>query len=200
MTDSSHDRSHARRWVPPLVLGGFLLVVAAVLFWPGDSGGKNDRPSDNHDPRTRDPHGIDPHAFIGHGGSGSEPWRNIKVEKLEPPENGRSIAELEKDKKKFDGKPVLVKCTIITHQPRLKFIASPSEPYVHRYRANDGSVDDHNTFWFTCEEQFAPGDVVVVTGNLATDKVFFRKQYSLIIHKAVVRLEKAAKEDSAKTP
>ncbi len=120
-----------------------------------------------------------PAMATGHGTSRD----SVKVEKLDPPAGGLSIADVFAKKAALSGKSVTVRGTVVKYNGGIL-----DRNWLH-IQDGSGSADAHNNdLTVTSEAAFKVGDVVTLTGVLGTNKDFGAGYaYDAIIERAVAK-------------
>lgn len=207
MARQEHETSQAppgnssRRWIPPLVgLGLLLLITIFVVFLRGPRDGQRAAipdgfppPEELFAPNPQDhgnPHGGDPHASLGHAAH-AEAGTDKKVAKLDKPEGGQTIAELSSAPEKFSGRTVKVRGTIVKARQRVR--PAPGAAPTNWYHVQDDP--DGPLLLFTTADDLRTGDVVLLSGTLAVNKDFGAGLvYKLLLESPQVTRETTVKE------
>lgn len=118
-----------------------------------------------------------PAMATGHGAARD----SVKVEKMDPPAGGLSVADVFAKKAALNGKSVTVRGTVVKYNGGIL-----DRNWLH-IQDGSGSADAHNNdLTITSEATFKVGDVVTLTGVLGTNKDFGAGYaYDAIIERAV---------------
>jgi hypothetical protein len=147
-----------------------------------------------HDPMNGAHGGMGAHGGIaGHGGisgHGSTRGADVKVPQLDKAEGGHTLAEIAADPAKFSDQQVKVRGMVVWTLPGLRLDRRAM------YRLQDGSGAD--PLPFTTTQEVEVGDLVVISGKLATDRDFGGvARYKVIVEGANVVREKAVEAKPA---
>jgi hypothetical protein len=124
----------------------------------------------------------------GMAGHGSTSAADVTVPKLEKAEGGQTLGEISASPSKFSGQTVKVRGIVVWTLPGMRL----GQRAANWYRLQDGSVAD--PLVFTSTDKLEVGDVVVISGKLATDKDFGGgMSYKMIVEGASVTREAETK-------
>jgi hypothetical protein len=118
------------------------------------------------------------------GGGGAAPQK-VVVAKLDPPAGGLSIADVWAKRDSLAGKTVVVRGTVVKYNAEIMGVN-----WLHIQDGSGVDADKTNDLTVTTSTAVKLGDVVTVTGTLATKKDFGAGYaYDAIIEKATVKLQ-----------
>lgn len=118
-----------------------------------------------------------PAMATGHGGAARD---SVKVEKMEPPAGGLSVADVFARKTALSGKNVTVRGTVVKYNGGIL-----DRNWLH-IQDGSGSADAHNNdLTITSDAAFKVGDVVTLSGVVGTNKDFGAGYaYDVIVERA----------------
>ena len=105
--------------------------------------------------------------------------------KLDPPAGGLSIADVWAKSEALSGKTVVVRGTVVKYNAAIMGVN-----WLHLQDGSGSADDKTNDLTMTTSDNAKVGDVVTVTGTLATKKDFGAGYaYDAIIEKATLKLQ-----------
>lgn len=116
------------------------------------------------------------------GGGGAAPQK-VAVTKLDPPAGGLSIADVWAKRDSLAGKTVVVRGTVVKYNAEIMGIN-----WMHLQDGSGSEADKTNDLTVTTSATVKVGDVVTVSGTLATKKDFGAGYaYDAIVEKATIK-------------
>jgi hypothetical protein len=133
---------------------------------------------------TREGQPAAPPMAVGHGmAGGPAPQAPVKVEPVDPPAGGSSIAALWTNRAKLAGKTVIVRGTVVKFNGGIL-----DRNWFHLQDGSGKAADGTNDVTVTTDAVVKVGDVVTVTGTVAVEKDFGSGYaYALMLEKAKIK-------------